>query len=124
MILQTVTMTAPPELIEDKDPEKLDVDTLAYRAALRWVELMPDLELPEHSALVHCAICAGTAGIVLRAIERCAKKTRQMQRFGEEEMASSEAFGYVLNVCKLESSGVRTVRPRENRNGVGIRRLG
>jgi hypothetical protein len=121
LILQTVTMSAPPDHIEE--PERVDVDNLAYRAALRWVELMPDLELPEHAALVHCAICAGTAAIVLRAIDRCAKKTRQMQRFGEEELSSVQALGYVLNVCKLESAGVHTAKPREERNRVGIRRL-
>jgi hypothetical protein len=93
----------------------LDAGALAARAACRWAEQLPDIEMPDHSEFVRFAIVAGKPANLMRAIERCRKKARARAQSGEEEMPMAQALGYVLSICRSEAAGVRSVRPGSNR---------
>jgi hypothetical protein len=109
------------------DLEALTVthEDLAVAESMRlWVEMLPDVEVPEEGQF-HRWFIKGAGRIALfRAITRAGRKFKAQAECGRE-MGPEDIARYITSIAVNEATGLRIVPPNKNKNlnRVGIPRL-
>jgi hypothetical protein len=105
------------------EPVTVTHEDLAVAESMRlWVEMLPDVEVPEEGQFHRWFIKGAGINALRRAISRAGKKFKAEAECGRD-MGPEDVARYVTSIAVKEATGQRTYPPNKNLNRVGIRRL-